>query len=205
MEAVQTLRAKDDLCLDFSNTVDWRNGERAEDKLDSFKSLINWSIKEGVIGRQDASRLSKSASERHLEGSTLKRALELRETIYRIFSAVAHGRTPHESDLAALNGVLSAASVNTKVARKGDQFAWEWDMVPDPQSRLLWPIAKSAGDLLTSGRLDRVRECANEEQGCGWVFMDRTKSRTKRWCSMDSCGNRAKVHAWYERNSPKTV
>jgi predicted RNA-binding Zn ribbon-like protein len=65
---------------------------------------------------------------------------------------------------------------------------------------MLWPIAKSAADLLASGQLGRVTECANEEEGCGWVFLDKTRSGTKKWCSSTGCGNRAKVRAWYERH-----
>jgi predicted RNA-binding Zn ribbon-like protein len=205
METVEMHQPGVKLCLDFSNTVDWRNSKDAQDSLGSFQSLVVWSTKKGIIGRQDATELIQSATGRNLESSTLKRAVELRESIYKIFSAVAHGRKPSEQDIRALNDVLASASVSTRVARKGDQFEWEWDVDGSPQSRLLWPIAKSAADLLTSGKLGRVRECANEEDGCGFVFIDTTKSGTRRWCSMDTCGNRTKVRAWYERNSPKSA
>jgi predicted RNA-binding Zn ribbon-like protein len=201
MEAVEMHEPRNDLCLDFSNTVDWRNSNsRAKDSIDSFDSLLKWSVKTGILGRQEAAHLGLSVSEQRSEQSSLEKALELRETIYKIFSSVAHGRNPKDSDVELLNEFLSAASVGSKVVREEGGYAWEWDVDNSPQGRILWPIAKSAADLLTSGDLDRVRECANEEEGCGWVFMDKTKSRTRRWCSMTGCGNRAKVRAWYDRN-----
>jgi predicted RNA-binding Zn ribbon-like protein len=65
---------------------------------------------------------------------------------------------------------------------------------------MLYPIANSAAMLLTSEDLGRVRECANEEEGCGSLFLDCSKSQSRRWCSMESCGNRAKFKTYYDRH-----
>jgi predicted RNA-binding Zn ribbon-like protein len=62
---------------------------------------------------------------------------------------------------------------------------------------LLTPVLWTAGDLLVEPRRDRVRRCGNEK--CVWLFLDDSKSGTRRWCSMSSCGNRAKAHRHYER------
>jgi predicted RNA-binding Zn ribbon-like protein len=62
---------------------------------------------------------------------------------------------------------------------------------------LLAPVLWSAGDLLTGGRLSRVRQCANP--ACLWLFVDDSKAGTRRWCSMASCGNRAKANRHYAR------
>jgi predicted RNA-binding Zn ribbon-like protein len=189
-----------ELSLEFSNTVDWRNGERREDSLTSFSSLVNWSVEKGVIGSDQAHILLRKAKEEHTEKTTLKKAIQLRETLYRIFSAVAHDRHPEGEDVNALNKFLSDYPVSSNVVRMGEVYRWE--MVPGrgEEGRMLWPIAKSAADLLTSDQLGRVTECANEEEGCGWVFLDKTRSGTKKWCSSTGCGNRAKVRAWYERH-----
>jgi len=61
----------------------------------------------------------------------------------------------------------------------------------------LWPVAWSAADLLTSGRVARVRACADRR--CGWMFLDASRSRRRRWCSMEACGNRAKARRHYRR------
>jgi predicted RNA-binding Zn ribbon-like protein len=83
---------------------------------------------------------------------------------------------------------------------------WRWPAAPavavpgatPPMlDRPIWPVAKQAADLLTAPReLARVGLCAGD--GCGWLFFDRTGRR--RWCSMRSCGNRAKAASYYQRH-----
>ena len=189
-----------ELGLDFSNTVEWRNGDRREDSLETFESLVDWSAEKGVISRDDAPSILRSAREERTEESTLLRAVQLRETIYRIFSSVAHDRRPDEKDVGALNKFLSAYPVSSSVVRVGQEYSWVLVPGSSAEARMLWPVAKSAADLLTSDQLGRVTECANEEEGCGWVFLDKTRSGTKKWCSSTGCGNRAKVRAWYDRH-----
>ena len=60
------------------------------------------------------------------------------------------------------------------------------------------PVLWTAGDLLTGGKLDKVRRCANPE--CGWLFLDDSRAGKRRWCSMSSCGNRAKARRHYHRS-----
>ena len=62
---------------------------------------------------------------------------------------------------------------------------------------LLAPVLWSAGDLLAGPRLGRVRRCANPQ--CLWLFLDDSKTGNRRWCSMATCGNRAKAHRHYLR------
>jgi predicted RNA-binding Zn ribbon-like protein len=78
------------------------------------------------------------------------------------------------------------------------EFAWDWAEDPDSLDRVLWVVARSAGELLTSDQLDRVRQCA-DDRGCGYLFLDTSRNRSRRWCSMESCGNRAKARRHYQR------
>ena len=189
-----------ELSLDFSNTVDWRNGDKREDNLKTFESLVGWSVKEGIVPQGEAPSILRSAREEHTEDSTLRKAVQLRETIYRIFSSVAHDRRPDDKDLGTLNRFLSDYPVSSSVVRTGQEYSWVVVPGGGAEAKMLWPIAKSAADLLTSDQLTRVTECANEEDGCGWMFLDKTRSGTKKWCSSTGCGNRAKVRAWYDRH-----
>jgi len=59
------------------------------------------------------------------------------------------------------------------------------------------PIIKSAADLLSSSELKRVKRCADD--ACSWLFMDKSRNNSRRWCSMKGCGNRAKAHRHYLR------
>jgi predicted RNA-binding Zn ribbon-like protein len=64
---------------------------------------------------------------------------------------------------------------------------------------MLRPVARSAADWLVSADVDRVRLCA-DDRGCGYLFVDTSRNRSRRWCSMESCGNRAKARRHYERH-----
>lgn len=188
------------LSLDFSNTVDWRNGDKKDDNLNAFDDLVTWSVKKGIVSKEEASTIARKTRDEHSGESALKKAIQLRETIYRTFSAVAHDEHPEDKDVQELNRFLSQHGGSKGVVRTGDEYGWGWQTDEGAEGRILWPIAKSAADLLTSDQLGRVRECANEEEGCGWVFLDDTRNGKKKWCSSTGCGNRAKVRAWYERH-----
>jgi predicted RNA-binding Zn ribbon-like protein len=83
------------------------------------------------------------------------------------------------------------------VVRTGRGFGWGWTVSDTSLERLLWPVARSAAELLVSGAADDVRECASET--CSWLFLDRSPRRSRRWCSMKTCGNRDKVRRFYAR------
>jgi len=57
---------------------------------------------------------------------------------------------------------------------------------------------------LTSEELDRVRECA-DDRGCGYLFMDTSRNRSRKWCDMRGCGNRAKAQRHYRRTQAETA
>ena len=77
-------------------------------------------------------------------------------------------------------------------------FQWEWTEVENTFDRVAWAVARSAGELMTSDRLVRVRECA-DDRGCGYLFIDTSRNHSRRWCSMETCGNRAKASRSYKR------
>jgi predicted RNA-binding Zn ribbon-like protein len=132
-------------------------------------------------------------------------AVALRESIYRIFSATAHGRSPAKGDLDILNSYLAKAMSKAHIAKEGDHFRWGWNATDPSPDMMLWPIAKSAAEVLTSEKLALVKECANEEEGCGWLFLDSSRSGNRAWCSMKDCGNRAKFRTYYARHSRSAV
>jgi len=133
----------------------------------------------------------------------LERAISLREAIYRVVSAVANGRRAREADLAILNVALPDALARVHVVREADSFAWRWAADETALDRMLWPVARSAADLLTSEKLARVGQCA-DDRGCGWLFLDMSRNRSRRWCDMKDCGNRAKAKRHYVRKRKST-
>ena len=187
-----------ELCLDFADVVDWRTSNHAKDLMDSYSRLLEWGRKHGVLSAKQEARLNRTTSKEDSE-RVLADAVRLREAIYRIFSAVAHGKSAPHEDLGILNEYLARGLPRIRVTEGEATYGWEWSDRTAPDM-MLYPIASSAAGLLTSQDLRRVRECANEEEGCGSLFLDRSKSQSKKWCSMESCGNRMKFRAYYDRN-----
>ncbi len=187
------------LCLDFANTVDWHASDHPSEQLHKYDDLVLWAQGVGILTETKAHRLFSEAKRRPGEASkVLKRAITLREATYRVFSAVAGDRPPGDSDLATLNTELTRALARLQVTRAGDNFAWGWTGDEVALERILWQVARSAADLLTSEDLWRVGECA-DDRGCGWLFLDMSRNRSRRWCDMKDCGNRAKAKRHYHR------
>ena len=187
------------LCLDFANTLDPRHGEHRREFLMSYQDLVAWGRHVGVLQDSDVTRLlQRSAKHREEASAIFERALALRETIYRIFSAITQGERPADPDLVALRDAYLGAIACSRIAAATDRFELEWVGVAEALDPMLWPVARSAFELLIAGDLDRVRECPGVGD-CGWLFLDTSKNASRRWCSMEGCGSRAKMRRQYAR------
>lgn len=184
--------------LDFANSLRGRDdGVPRGDYLAGYDDLLAWGEGAGLIDRREGRRLKVEAGRRPREAAqAFGRAIVLRETIYRIFRALADGRRPARADLDALNAALAAALPHQILVEAEEGFGWAWEESP-ALDRVLWPVLGAAAELLTSDRLPRVRECGGDH--CGWLFLDETKNRSRRWCEMSVCGNRAKARRHYDR------
>ncbi|MCM8750441.1 ABATE domain-containing protein [Thermomicrobiaceae bacterium CFH 74404] len=186
------------LALAFANTADWHASAQPVETLTSYEALLDWGERIGLLDATSAALLHESAQRDPAAArAALARAIELRESIYRIFAAIAHRRPPDTADLDLLNAALGEAAHHLRIARVGELFTWGWADWGEMLDCLLWPIARAAAELLVSGELDRVRACANPP--CGWLFIDRSRNRSRRWCDMRSCGNRMKARRHYQR------
>ena len=182
------------LCFDFANTVDSRCAPKQRvDNLTGYAALASWASQSGVVSERKANDLARAAEKQSdAAGKVFRKAVELRQTIYRVFSAIAGCGRPPEPDLLLLGSYAQEAFSHMRLAAKGNGFEWTLDQPShDSLMTLLWPIVKSAVELLVSGDLARVRECA--ANNCGWLFMDRSRNQSRRWCDMKICGNREKV------------
>ncbi len=186
------------LCLDFTNTLEDRVEEQPRELLHDYRDLLMFSRLAGTLDEEQAQRFAAVAEQRPDDAAvTLRDAITLREAIFGVFSAVAHERQPDPSDMATLNAAIARGMSHGKIMPSGEEFVWTWDDDPHALDRPLWPIAHSAVDLLLDGDLRRIRECAADD--CGWLFYDTSRNLSRRWCSMQSCGNRAKVQQFRAR------
>jgi predicted RNA-binding Zn ribbon-like protein len=185
------------LCFDFANSVDDRTSDHPRDTLTGYADLVRWGWHASMLTDDERDRLLDAAKERPAEAAAVfARAIELREAIYRVFAAIAEGAEPASADLAAIQNAHVAALGHARLTRDGGCYGWVWDDAPD-LGRPLWPFAMSAVELLTTDRLNRVKQCP--DRGCGWLFLDLSKNATRRWCSMEGCGSRAKMRRQYAR------
>lgn len=186
------------LCLEFGNTANWHASPQPEEELTSYSEFIAWANKAGVLSQAEGEALLEKAEHEPTNAErTLAQAIDLREAIYRLFSAIAHGNSGTTEDIEAVNRAWQHAARQMRLRRGTNRFDWAWSSQLE-LDRPVWPVALSAGDLLTSDQLDRVGECA-DDRGCGWLFFDSSRNRSRRWCGMDSCGNRAKAKRHYDR------
>jgi predicted RNA-binding Zn ribbon-like protein len=180
------------LCLDFANTLEPRAAEPVRDWLGGYADLVAWARHAGALDSATAERLLALAAARPAAAeASFAAAIELREATYRAFAAVAEGATPAAADLAVLQRTYAEAMRHARLLPDpgSDQLAWAWEE-DEALDRAWWPMARSAVELATAGPLDRVKRC---RPGCGFLFVDASKNRIRRWCSMEECGGQTKA------------
>jgi predicted RNA-binding Zn ribbon-like protein len=171
------------LSLDFVNTVEARTSAQPQELLVSPSRLVDWALAAGALHAPPSAAAGPAL---------LRQALALREAFRRI--VLEQG---DEHDLHLVNDAIGEAGAHAVVRADGDAYAWGWSY--DAAASLLWPVARDMGDLLTdSATLARVRTCALDT--CGWLFVDHSRNRSRRWCSMEGCGNLAKSRTFHARH-----
>ncbi|MCL4395887.1 MAG: CGNR zinc finger domain-containing protein [Chloroflexi bacterium] len=183
------------LCLNFANTLYGHGKTPIHEYLFGYPDLTVWCSRVGIVSKEHSAYLMRLALRQpNVALSVFHRAIALRETIFRVFTAVADARPPLTADISALDSARTEALAHSRVVAGGKGYSVEWPS-RGALDRLLWPISLSAVDLLVSPDLDRVRHCA----GCDWLFLDTSRNHMRRWCSMSVCGNRAKVRRYLAR------
>jgi predicted RNA-binding Zn ribbon-like protein len=186
------------LCIDFVNTLGWRGREVPAEHLKTYNDLIKWSRHVGIITPQDANKLFQKTDRHPAEGKkVLIGAVDLRETIYRIFAAIIESQKPTKEDLAAFNSYLAKTMVLSQIIKTKNGFHWDSNGDKSKMDWVLNSIIRSAADLLVSDELKKVKSCSNPT--CGWLFLDISRNQSRRWCDMKDCGNRAKASRFYKK------
>ncbi|HZC99091.1 MAG TPA: ABATE domain-containing protein [Actinomycetes bacterium] len=187
------------LCLDFVNTIDPRHRPPELEYLEDYDALLDWAVHAGALTAPAARHLAALASQHPTAARRVyARAISLREALYQILAPATRANHP-EAPLATLNAEFRH-SMTTAILEPAPPGGYRLDWAPtDRLDQLLWPVVRSAADLLTSPSLGRVAEC--DGQGCGWLFVDTSKAGRRRWCSMAICGNRAKSQRHAQRTA----
>ncbi len=186
-----------ELCLDFANTANGHVVPPWHEYLHDYRDLILWAQHAQVVSAGEAKELLRQAKAHPAETEeAFQKALALRETIFRIFSALAFGSKPAGTDISQLNEAWQKSQRHARLVAVRDGFMLGWDDDPSLE-RVARLAAASAVNLLTSETSTRVRRCSGDR--CDWLFVDTSRNHLRRWCSMDTCGNHAKMHRRQQR------
>lgn len=187
------------VCLDFLNTLDDRYSDEPKELLNSYLDLARFAEDTGILSYGDVDRLfQKSMQSPDAAAHALNDAIRLRETMYEVFWAIVQKKSVPKQPLFALNSYIQEAARRASLVPADGHFEWQFDSPLNDFDAPIWPIVRSAADLLSSDQLQFVRACASKT--CEWLFLDESKNHRRRWCDMTKCGNRAKVKRFYTRN-----
>lgn len=185
-------------CLDFINTLDDRFSNEPKELLQNYVDLARFGEDTGTLSELQVDRLmTKSVHYPQEAQRALQSAIEMREAMHEVFWALVQKQPLPRAALLVLNGYIQAAAQHMSVVPRNGRFEWEFDTRDADFRAPLWPIARSAADLLASDRVQFVRACASKT--CEWLFLDESKNHRRRWCDMTKCGNRAKAKSFYTR------
>jgi len=186
------------VCLDFVNTLDDRFSNEPKELLKNYLDLARFAEDTQILDTHEVDRLfelsqrSPQAAQRVLEA-----AIQLREAMYQVFWAIVHREAIPSPALLMLNQYIQGAAQHAQLVPVNNHFEWKFDEARSDFEAPLWPIARSAAELLASEQIAFVRACAADT--CQWLFLDTSKNHQRRWCDMKLCGNRAKFQRFYDR------
>jgi predicted RNA-binding Zn ribbon-like protein len=185
------------VALDLVNTVAWRlDRDRWHDYLPDFPALAAWCRRSGLLDEAVTQDLLAAAlSHPGPAQQAVQDTRALREHLHALLAALADGDTP--SPVTVSPGLrLALLDALTRSDLAGPPMRWRLAVhQPADIPRLL---ALQALDLLQGLSLYPLRQCHGA--GCGWLFLDRTRNRTRRWCSPTDCGNRDRARRHYARH-----
>ena len=185
------------LALDFLNTRPIQNEEPME-LLPDFSALLRWFQAAEQISARDVSRLQRKWGNFARARRTLEALRELREKLRKEILAWEGGSVVHNSTVNELNRLMADYPMRTRLTRGSGTELWFEPCQPED---LFAPIAHRAATLFADADRSRVRKCAQ----CVLHFQDTSKKGTRRWCSMQLCGNRLKVAAYAARQRVQPV
>jgi predicted RNA-binding Zn ribbon-like protein len=176
------------LALDFCNTAGEHLATQPDELLRSWESFLRWAAQVGLIGSNSYFELLK-------DPEPLDRIIELREAVYRVGLAVVGSRSLSEVDVDLLRERANAGRPEIEFSEVGGQ----WRPTPGLASEQLCALlGAEALSLFCSPKARRIGMC--DGGNCGWLFLDESRGKRRRWCDMSDCGGRAKARRFYEKH-----
>ena len=182
------------LALDFLNTRPVQNGEPVE-LLPDFAALLRWYQAADLLNSREAANLQQQWGQSVRARQVLEAMRALRERLRKQILSWEGSNAVLHSTVDELNRLMAEHPMRTRLKEKGYSPSTELWFEPHEPEDLFAPLAHSAATLFANVDRNRVRKCDQ----CVLHFRDTSKKGTRRWCSMQLCGNRLKVAAYARR------
>lgn len=178
------------LSLDFVNTVHNRHEAPLRNLLKNYLDLVTWAHFATAINNSQKERLLQNGRKNQRKANQIyKDSLQLREALYDFIASMINREEVSRVNMQLINQWYSKASSNLELTRLDDCFVLDWNAESLELGSVLWPIIRAFVNLVTSEDRNRIKQCSN----CGYLFVDNSKNNSRRWCSMEICGNRVKA------------
>lgn len=184
------------LCLDFTNTVGSRREEPMFDYLTGYEDILNWSSRLRILEEHQIKELRKIADQNPKQAQiSFENLKSAREVLFQFFQALSHQKIPTNKIRSQFNNYIHQSFKHLELTFSPEGTAkWDWKKSAKPLDLPLYPVLLSAYQLLNSDLMARLKECH-----CGWLFLDRSKNKSRRWCDMQTCGSAHKARRYYRK------
>jgi predicted RNA-binding Zn ribbon-like protein len=182
--------------LDFVNTMPMRDG-RPHELLETYGDLVDWLREAGMLAPGAAAAAHERWGGTRPAARAVETARSLRASIRVAATQLQRGQPVPSAQLTSINTHLRTGGEWMEIVRVAGRLHLERRFEPEQVEDLLLPVARAAASLLCDADPALVKQC--DGPSCVLFFYDETKNHARRWCSMRTCGNRAKAAAHYQR------
>jgi predicted RNA-binding Zn ribbon-like protein len=182
--------------LDFLNTRPVLSGEEPTELLPDFAAVLRWFRAADLLGAREATRLLHQWGESDRARRTVDSLQQLREKLRKEILKYEAGGNVQRTAVEEINQLMADHPMRTRLMATKEGFAIQAYCDPREPEDLLGRVAHSIAALFADLDRAKVRKCTN----CVLHFFDTSRKGTRRWCSMQICGNRAKVARYSARH-----
>ena len=182
------------LALDFLNTRPIL-AEGSKELLPDLQALVRWLVASGVLTPQKGRILSRKWQDTPQASAFLRQLLQFRERLRAVVIRQEAGFPVSGAFIAELNSLLKQHPSVIGLQRKGKKLELDAASEAEEPNDVWAPVAMAVAELLSGASQRRLRKC----EACIVHFLDTSKKGSRRWCSMNICGNKIKVAAYQQR------
>ena len=182
------------LALDFLNTK-FVLADSPKELLPDVDALVRWLVASGLLPRAKGKALAGKWRDTPQAALFLRELLKFRERLRAAVVRQEAGFMASDAFIAELNALLQQHPSVISLQRKGEKLGLETAFALEKLNDVWAPIAIAVAELLSDVSPVRLRKC----EACIAHFLDTSKKGSRRWCSMNICGNKFKVAAYQKR------